>query len=81
MREAFALHFKSFSQFFNKSIYRISDINASKFSNETFTNEVVSFEQPGPDVQRNLSQDKIDNHTMQGKSKKKKKKKKKKRKK
>ena len=47
MREAFALQ-KPFI-FFNKKIYwRISDTNIQNF-NETLTNDVVSFEQLGPD--------------------------------
>ena len=46
MREAFAI---SFSLFFNKKYWRIWEINFWKF-NKTLTNEVVSFEQPGPDV-------------------------------
>ena len=38
---------KSFSHFFNKKYWQISDINVSNFNN-TLTNHVVSFEQPGP---------------------------------
>ena len=41
------LHCKSFSQFFNKKYWHIREINFWKF-NETLTNDVVSFEQPGP---------------------------------
>ena len=41
------LHCKSFSHFFNKEYWCISGIDVWKF-NETLTNEVVSFEQPGP---------------------------------
>ena len=41
------LHCKSFSHFFNKKYRHISSINVWKF-NETLTNDVVSFEQPGP---------------------------------
>ena len=47
MREAFAL--QSVSQFFIKKYWRILDINVLNF-NETLTNDVVSFEQPGPDI-------------------------------
>ena len=42
------LHCKSFSHFFNKKYWHILDINVWNF-NETLTNDVVSFEQPGPD--------------------------------
>ena len=45
MREAFAL--QSFLHFFNKKYWQILDSNFWKF-NETLTNDVVSFEQPGP---------------------------------
>ena len=45
MREAFAL--QKLSNFFKKQYWRISNINISIF-NETLTNDVVSFEQPGP---------------------------------
>ena len=45
MREAFVL--QSFSHFVNKKYLRIKDINIWNF-NETLTNDVVSFEQPGP---------------------------------
>ena len=38
---------ESFSHFFNKKYWHISDINVWNF-NETLTNDVVSFEQPGP---------------------------------
>ena len=41
------LHCKSFSHFFNKKYWHIWEINFWKF-NETLTNVVVSFEQPGP---------------------------------
>ena len=44
MREAC----KSFSHLFNKNYLQISDINVWNF-NETLTNDVVSFEQPGPE--------------------------------
>ena len=47
MREAFAM--QKLSQFFNKKYWRISDINVLNF-NEMFTNDVVRFEQPDPDV-------------------------------
>ena len=43
------LHCKSFSHFFNKKNWQILDINVWKF-NETLTYDVVSFEQPGPDL-------------------------------
>ena len=47
MREAFApLHCKSFTHFFNKKYWHISDIKIWYF-NETFTNDGISFEQPG----------------------------------
>ena len=42
------LQCKSFSLFFNKKYWRISVINTGNF-NETLTNMVVSFEQPGPE--------------------------------
>ena len=38
---------KSFSYFVNKKYWRISDINVWNF-NKTLTNDIVSFEQPGP---------------------------------
>ena len=38
------MHCKSFSHFFNKTFWHISDINTWSF-NETLINEVVSFEQ------------------------------------
>ena len=43
------LHCKSFTHFFNKKYWNIWDINIWNF-NDTLTNNVVSFEQPGPDV-------------------------------
>ena len=43
------LHCKSFSHFFNKKYWHISDINVWNF-NETLTNVIVSFEQSGPDL-------------------------------
>ena len=43
------LHCKSFSHFFNKKYWQISDINVWNFK-ETLTNDIVSFEQPGPDI-------------------------------
>ena len=46
MREAFAQ--QSFSHFFNKKYWQISEINIWNF-NETLTNNVISFEQLGPD--------------------------------
>ena len=45
MREAFAMQ-KLFT-FFEEKYWYISDINISNF-NKTLTNDVVSFEQPGP---------------------------------
>ena len=50
MREAFARHF---SHFFNKKYWQIADINISNF-NEMLTNDVVSFEQLGPDLVQNI---------------------------
>ena len=41
------LHCKSFSHFFNKKYWHIWGINVWNF-NETLTNDVGSFEQPGP---------------------------------
>ena len=41
------LHCRSFSLFFNKTYWRILNINVSNF-NETLTNVVVSFEQLNP---------------------------------
>ena len=41
------LQCKSFSHVFNKKYWQISDINVLNFNN-TLTNDVVSFEQPGP---------------------------------
>ena len=38
---------ESFSNFFNKKYWQISDIKVWNL-NETLTNDVVSFEQPGP---------------------------------
>ena len=49
MREAFAL--QKLLTFFHKKYWHILDINVWNF-NETLTNDVVSFEQPGPDVYR-----------------------------
>ena len=43
------LHCKSFSYFFNKKHWHISDINVWNF-NGTLTNYVVSFEQPCPGI-------------------------------
>ena len=43
------LHGKSFSHFFNKKYWHISDIYVWNF-NETLTNDVVSFEQLGLEV-------------------------------
>ena len=39
---------KSFSHFFNKKFWHFSDISVRNFK-ETLTNDVVSFEQPGPE--------------------------------
>ena len=50
MREAFALQ-KAFHIFFSTKIRHISDINVRNF-NETLPNDVVSFEQPGPGVEK-----------------------------
>ena len=41
------LQCKSFSHFFNKKYWWVTDINIWNF-NETLTNDVVSFEQLGP---------------------------------
>ena len=41
------LHCKSFSHFFNKKYWHVSDINIWNFK-ETLTNDIVSFEQLGP---------------------------------
>ena len=46
MREAFAL--QKLLTFFNKKYWHIWEINFRKF-NETLTNDVISFEQLGPD--------------------------------
>ena len=43
------LQCKSFTHFFNKKYRLIWDINVWNF-NDTLTNDVISFEQPGPDV-------------------------------
>ena len=45
MREAFAV--QKLLTFFQQKYWHISDINVWNF-NETFINDVVSFEQPGP---------------------------------
>ena len=45
MREAFAM--QKLLTFFQQKYWRKSDINVWNF-NETLTNDVVSFEQPGP---------------------------------
>ena len=50
MREAFALHCKSFTHFFNKKYWHIWNISVWNF-NVSLTNDVVSFEQPGPELQ------------------------------
>ena len=49
MREAFAMQCKSLSHFFNKKYWHIWEINFWKF-NETLINDVVSFEQLGPEL-------------------------------
>ena len=49
MREAFAL--QKLLAFFQQKYRQISDIKVWNF-NETLTNGVVSFEQPGPDLFR-----------------------------
>ena len=41
------LHCKSFSLFFQQKYWHILDMNTWNF-NETLTNDVVSFKQPGP---------------------------------
>ena len=48
MREAFAVQ-KLLTFFFNKKYWQILDINVWNF-NETLTNDVVIFEQPGPGI-------------------------------
>ena len=45
MREAFAV--QKLLTFFQQKYWQISDINVLNF-NDTLTNDVVSFEQPGP---------------------------------
>ena len=47
MREAFAM--QKLLTFFNKKYWHIWEIDFWKF-NETLTNDVVSFEQPGPEL-------------------------------
>ena len=47
MREAFAM--QKLLTFFSKKYWHIWEINFWKF-NETLTNDVVSFEQLGPDL-------------------------------
>ena len=47
MREAFAL--EKLHTIFQQKYWPISDISVWNF-NETLTNDVVSFEQPGPDM-------------------------------
>ena len=49
MRIAFAV--QKLLTFFQQKIWLISDINVLNF-NEMLTNEVVSSEQPGPDINR-----------------------------
>ena len=46
MREAFAL--QKLLTFFHKKYWLFWDINVWNF-NDTLTNDIVSFEQPGPD--------------------------------
>ena len=43
-----------FSHFVNKKYWHIWDINSWKF-NETLTNDVASFQQPGPGPNKSLS--------------------------
>ena len=50
IREAFAL--QKLLTFFQHKYWHIWDINVWNF-NETLTNDVISFEQPGPDVYNN----------------------------
>ena len=45
MREAFAV--QKFLTIFQQKYWRISDMNILNF-NDTLTNDIVSFEQPGP---------------------------------
>ena len=51
MWEALAL--QKLLTFFNEKYWCILDINVWNF-NKTLTNDVVSFEQPGPDVLKSL---------------------------
>ena len=51
MRGAFAL--QKLLTFFKKKYWHISDINVWNF-NEMLTNDIVSFEQPGPDKKKRL---------------------------
>ena len=53
MREAFALQ-KPLTFFLNKNYWHIWEINFWKFKG-TLTNDVFSFEQPGPAPQDKLS--------------------------
>ena len=48
MRDAFAM--QKLLSLFQQKYWNVSDINVWSF-NETLTNKVVSFEQPGPEVQ------------------------------
>ena len=56
-REAFAL--QKLLTFFQQKYWHILDISILKF-NETFTNDVVSFEQPGPEAIQGLAVQRID---------------------
>ena len=57
MREAFAL--QKLLTFFNKKYWQILDIDVWKF-NEMLTNDIVSFEQPGPGLWRGLAYTDVD---------------------
>ena len=57
MREAFAL--QKLLTFFQQKYWRIWDINVWNF-NDTLTNDVVSFEQPGPGSNYLLPREKVD---------------------
>ena len=51
MREAFAV--QKLLTFFQQKYWQISDTNVLNF-NVTLTNDVISFEQPGPEVSEEL---------------------------
>ena len=65
MIEAFAL--QKLLTFFQQKYWRISDINVWKF-NEALINDIVSFEQPGPDLQLDVLSKIQQNHTKQTKA-------------